>query len=138
MKKLEEKLESQQVKNNILLSIMALNKVHRRAKIKRRIRKKIFGTNALPRLSVFRSNKQIYAQLIDDLTGKTIVSAGSLKEKANKEGNKINQATAVGKLIAEKAQKAGISSVVFDRNGYLYHGRVKSLADAAREGGLNF
>ncbi|MBM3418338.1 MAG: 50S ribosomal protein L18 [Bacteroidetes bacterium] len=117
---------------------MALNKVHRRAKIKRRIRKKIFGTNALPRLSVFRSNKQIYAQLIDDLTGKTIVSAGSLKEKANKEGNKINQATAVGKLIAEKAQKAGISSVVFDRNGYLYHGRVKSLADAAREGGLNF
>ena len=117
---------------------MALNKVQRRAKIKRRIRKKIFGTNELPRLSVFRSNKQIYAQLIDDLTGKTIVSAGSLKEKVNKEGNKTNQATAVGKLIAEKAQKAGISSVVFDRNGYLYHGRVKSLADAAREGGLNF
>lgn len=117
---------------------MALNKVLRRAKIKRRIRKKVFGTSVLPRLSVFRSNKQIYAQLIDDLSGKTIVSAGSLNEKAAQDGNKINQASVVGKMIAEKAQKAGITSVVFDRNGYLYHGRVKSLADAAREGGLKF
>ncbi|MBM3453758.1 MAG: 50S ribosomal protein L18 [Bacteroidetes bacterium] len=117
---------------------MALNKVLRRAKIKRRIRKKISGTTVLPRLSVFRSNKQIYAQLIDDVSGKTIASAGSLKEKAKKEGNKIIQASVVGKMIAEKAQQAGITCVVFDRNGYLYHGRVKSLADAAREGGLNF
>jgi large subunit ribosomal protein L18 len=117
---------------------MALNKVLRRAKIKRRIRKKVFGTVVLPRLSVFRSNKQIYAQLIDDLTGKTLVSSASLKEKSAQEGNKINQATVVGKLIAEKAQKAGITTVVFDRNGYLYHGRVKSLADAARDGGLKF
>lgn len=117
---------------------MALNKVLRRAKIKRRIRKKVFGTIVLPRLSVFRSNKQIYAQLIDDLTGKTLVSAASLKEKSAQEGNKINQAIVVGKLIAEKAQKAGITTVVFDRNGYLYHGRVKSLADAARDGGLKF
>ena len=117
---------------------MALNKVLRRAKIKRRLRKKVFGTVVLPRLSVFRSNKQIYAQLIDDLTGKTLVSAASLKEKSAQEGNKINQATVGGKLIAEKAQKAGITTVVFDRNGYLYHGRVKSLADAARDGGLKF
>ena len=110
----------------------------RRAKIRARVRSTVKGTAERPRLSVFRSNKQIYAQLIDDLSGKTIVSAGSLKEKAAQDGNKINQASVVGKMIAEKAQKAGITSVVFDRNGYLYHGRVKSLADAAREGGLKF
>lgn len=115
---------------------MAFSKLKRRAKIKRRIRKKIFGTTSHPRLTVFRSNKQIYAQVIDDTTGTTLVSASSYKKVEN--GNKVEQAAVVGKLLAEKAVKAGISTVVFDRNGYLYHGRVKSLADAAREGGLKF
>ena len=114
---------------------MAFSKINRRAKIKRRIRKKISGTSAMPRLSVFRSNKQIYAQIIDDTTGKTLVSASSYNNKAAK-GNKVEQAAVVGKQVAELAKKAGIETVVFDRNGYLYHGRVKSLADSAREGGL--
>lgn len=117
---------------------MALNKVLRRAKIKRRIRKRVTGTSLIPRLSVYRSNKQIYAQLIDDATGKTLASAGSFKQKEAQNVNKITQATMIGKKIAEKAQEAGIKTVVFDRNGYLYHGRVKSLADSAREGGLKF
>ncbi len=117
---------------------MANRKVLRRAKIKRRIRKKVFGTSSIPRLSVFRSNKQIYAQLIDDLTGKTIASSGSLKNDDASKGSKTTQATVVGKGIAEKAKKSGIETVVFDRNGYLYHGRVKSLAESAREGGLKF
>jgi len=117
---------------------MALNKILRRAKIKRRIRKKVFGTSAVPRLSVFRSNKQIYAQIIDDTTGKTLASAGSLKNDAAQKVAKKEQAVLVGKLIAENATKAGVQSVVFDRNGYLYHGRVKSLADSARESGLKF
>tara|TARA_B110000285_G_C14615439_1_gene376750 strand:+ start:90 stop:443 length:354 start_codon:yes stop_codon:yes gene_type:complete len=115
---------------------MAFSKVNRRAKIKRRIRKNITGTTAIPRLSVFRSNKQIYAQIIDDSTGKTLVSASSYNNKAAAKGNKIEQAVVVGREVAEKAVKAGVSTVVFDRNGYLYHGRVKSLADSAREGGL--
>jgi len=115
---------------------MAFSKVNRRAKIKRRIRKNITGTTAMPRLSVFRSNKQIYAQVIDDSTGKTLVSASSYNNKAAEKGNKKEQAAVVGKEVAEKAIKAGIKTVVFDRNGYLYHGRVKSLADSAREGGL--
>jgi large subunit ribosomal protein L18 len=114
---------------------MAFSKVTRRAKIKRRIRKKITGTSEMPRLSVFRSNKQIYAQIIDDSTGKTLVAASSINNKAVK-GTKIEQAAVVGKEVAEKAVKAGIEKAVFDRNGYLYHGRVKSLADSAREGGL--
>ncbi|NBU92276.1 MAG: 50S ribosomal protein L18 [Flavobacteriia bacterium] len=117
---------------------MALKKTLRRAKIKRRIRKKVFGTTAVPRLSVFRSNKQIYAQIIDDTTGKTLVSAGSLKNDEAQNVPKKEQANVVGKMIAENATKAGIQQVVFDRNGYLYHGRVKSLADAAREAGLKF
>ena len=117
---------------------MALNKVLRRAKIKRRIRKKIFGTAAIPRLSVFRSNKQIYAQIIDDTTGKTLASAGSLKHEEAQKAAKLDQAVMVGKIIAENATKAGIQAVVFDRNVYLYHGRVKSLADSARESGLKF
>ena len=117
---------------------MALNKVLRRAKIKRRIRKKVTGTSLIPRLSVYRSNKQIYAQLIDDATGKTLASAGSFKQKEAQNVNKITQATMIGKKIAEKAQEVGIKTIVFDRNGYLYHGRVKSLADSAREGGLKF
>ena len=113
-------------------------KVLRRAKIKRRIRKKVFGTTAIPRLTVFRSNKQIYAQLVDDISGKTLASAGSLKMEDAQKTNKVNQASIVGKKIAEVAAQAGIEKVVFDRNGYLYHGRIKSLADSAREGGLKF
>lgn len=116
---------------------MAFSKVTRRAKIKRRIRKNITGTSTKPRLTVFRSNKQIYAQIIDDATGNTLVSASTYNNKVAK-GTKIEQAAAVGKEVAEKAIKAGIETVVFDRNGYLYHGRVKSLADSAREGGLKF
>lgn len=118
---------------------MALTKQARRYRIKKRIRKIINGTPENPRLSVFRSNKQIYAQIIDDLSGKTLVSASSLdKEIDAGKVNKTEQATMVGKLIAEKAKKANIEKVVFDRNGYLYHGRVKSIAEAAREGGLKF
>ena len=92
----------------------------------------------VPRLSVYRSNKQIYAQIIDDISGKTLASAASLKNEAAQKVAKLNQATMVGKLIADKAKKAGIETVVFDRNGYLYHGRVKSLAESAREAGLKF
>ena len=117
---------------------MAFSKLNRRAKIKRRIRKKITGTTSTPRLSVYRSNKQIYAQIIDDSKGTTLASASSYKNTAADKVNKIEQAQIVGKELAEKAIKAGIASVVFDRNGYLYHGRVKSLADSAREGGLKF
>lgn len=104
-------------------------------KIKFRIRKNVNGTAERPRLSVFRSNKQIYAQVINDITGTTLASASSLGlEKMPKD----EQAQKVGELIAQKAQAVGIEAVVFDRNGYLYHGRVKELADAARKGGLNF
>ena len=110
-----------------------------RLKIKRRVRGKVAGTAERPRLSVFRSNKQIYAQIIDDLNGVTLASASSLSKKDSAKGQpKLEQAASVGKMIAETAKKAGIESVVFDRNGYLYHGRVKQLAEAAREGGLKF
>ena len=112
-----------------------ITKIERRIKIKTCIRSKISGTASRPRLSVFRSNKQIYAQLIDDLAGKTLAAASS---KGIEDGSKSEIAAKVGKAIAEKAMAAGISEVVFDRNGYLFHGRVKSLADAAREGGLKF
>lgn len=118
---------------------MTLTKVERRIRIKRRIRKVVFGTAVRPRLSVFRSNRQISAQLIDDNAGKTLVSASSLcKEISEKKVTKTEQAQLLGSMIAEKAKAVGIDSVVFDRNGYLYHGRVKALADAAREGGLKF
>jgi large subunit ribosomal protein L18 len=118
---------------------MALTKVQRRTRIKSRVRTVVSGTAERPRLSVFRSNKQIYAQLIDDVQGTTLVAASSSdKAIASAEGSKSEKAAMVGKLVAEKASKAGISEVVFDRNGYLYHGRVKQLADAAREGGLKF
>ena len=110
-------------------------KIERRIKIKYRIRKSVNGTAERPRLSVFRSNKQIYAQVINDLTGTTLASASSLGLETMP---KKEQAAKVGALVAEKALAAGITSVVFDRNGYLYHGRVKELADAARNGGLNF
>jgi large subunit ribosomal protein L18 len=112
-----------------------ISKIQRRNKIKTRIRGKVSGTAARPRMTVFRSNKQIYVQLIDDQEGKTLVAASS---KGIEEGTKIEIAAKVGKAAAEKALAAGITEVVFDRNGYLFHGRVKSLADAAREGGLKF
>jgi large subunit ribosomal protein L18 len=119
---------------------MALTKVKRRKRIKMRIRKNIVGTQERPRMTVFRSNKEMYVQLVDDLSGKTLVAASSLmKDEVKSDGmNKTEQAKQVGKLIARKSQDQGISTVIFDRNGYLYHGRVKALADAAREGGLKF
>jgi large subunit ribosomal protein L18 len=117
---------------------MALTKEKRRLRIRRRIRKTNSGSEAAPRLSVFRSNKEIYAQLIDDTNGKTIAAASSRDKEIEKNDNKSNTAVAVGKLIAEKALKAGISTITFDRGGYLYHGRVKSLAEGAREAGLKF
>lgn len=116
---------------------MALTKVEKRIRVKRRVRKNIFGTAEKPRLSVYRSNKEIYAQLVDDNNGKTLASASS-KDKSIKGGTKSEKSVAVGKLIAEKAKKAGIENVIFDRNGFVYHGRVKNLAEAAREGGLQF
>jgi large subunit ribosomal protein L18 len=117
---------------------MAFSKQTRRAKIKRTIRKKVEGTSARPRLTIYRSNKDIYVQVIDDLQGRTLVSASSLKDAKAHVASGVEQAKLVGHLIAEKAKDAGIDKVVFDRNGYLYHGRVKALADAAREAGLNF
>ncbi len=104
-----------------------------------RIRKRLVGSAIRPRLNVFRSSKHIYAQLIDDATGVTLASASSLdKELALKAGGNVEAATAVGTLIAKKAQEKGLSEVIFDRGGYLYHGRVKALAEAAREAGLQF
>jgi large subunit ribosomal protein L18 len=119
---------------------MALTKLERKERIKMRIRKKINGTAERPRLSVFRSNKQIYVQVVDDLNGVTLLSACSKeKEVASVTGiKKTEQAKLVGKLLASKCREKGIENVVFDRSGYKYHGRVKSLADAAREGGLKF
>ncbi len=112
-----------------------VSKIARRNKIKTRIRGKISGTAARPRMSVFRSNKGIYVQLIDDLAGSTLVAASS---KGLEGGTKIEVAARVGAAVAKKALESGITEVVFDRNGYLFHGRVKSLADAAREAGLKF
>lgn len=117
---------------------MAITKEYRRSRIKSRIRKVVTGTADAPRLSVFRSNKGIYAQVIDDQSGKTLAAASSLKVENAKNINKTEQARLIGKAIAEKAIAAGITTVRFDRNGYLYHGRVKSLAEAAREAGLKF
>ena len=118
---------------------MALTKNERRLRIKNRIRKVVSGTEARPRLSVFRSNKEIYAQIVDDVTGKTIVASSSRdKDISSSKGNKVEVAALVGKSIAEKALKAGVETISFDRGGYLYHGRVKSLAEGAREGGLKF
>ena len=111
------------------------SKIQRRNKLKMRIRGRISGTAERPRMTVFRSNKQIYVQFIDDLAGVTLVSASS---KGLEEGTKTEIAAQVGKEAAKKALEAGITEVVFDRNGYLFHGRVKSLADAAREAGLKF
>ena len=116
---------------------MSLNKSERRQRIKFRIRKIVSGTAAKPRLSVFRSNKEIYAQVIDDVNGVTIAAASSRDEEITK-GTNIETAAAVGKLVAEKALKAGIDTVSFDRGGYLYHGRIQSLAEGARAAGLKF
>ncbi|MFI3319248.1 MAG: 50S ribosomal protein L18 [Rikenellaceae bacterium] len=118
---------------------MSLNKTERRARIKMRIRKIVSGTAETPRMTVFRSNKQIYVQFIDDLAGATLVAASSTEVAAESAGkNKKEVAALVGKLAAERAVAKGIEKVAFDRNGYLYHGRVQMLADAAREGGLKF
>jgi len=118
---------------------MALSKNERRDRIRFRIRKSVSGTVNRPRLAVFRSNKEIYAQLIDDVNGKTITAASSRdKDIDASKANKTEAAKLVGKAIAEKAAKAGVESITFDRGGYLYHGRVKSLAEGAREGGLKF
>jgi large subunit ribosomal protein L18 len=119
---------------------MAITKQERRHRIKMRIRKVVHGTTVKPRLSVFRSNRGIYVQIIDDTAGRTLLSVSSRnKEVMAKTGiSKTEQAKMVGKLAAEKSKEAGITEIIFDRNGYLYHGRVKALAEAAREGGLKF
>ena len=114
---------------------MTINKEQRRQRIKYRVRNKISGTSTRPRMSVFRSNKQIYVQIINDETGTTLVAASSLGMETMP---KQEQAEKVGELIAQKALEVGINEVVFDRNGYLYHGRVKNVADGARKGGLKF
>jgi large subunit ribosomal protein L18 len=117
---------------------MSLTKSERRQRIKFRIRKIVSGTASNPRLSVFRSNKEIYAQLVDDTNGTTLLAASSRDKEVSDKGTNVEKAVAVGKLIAEKALKAGIENVTFDRGGYLYHGRVKSLAEGARAAGLKF
>ena len=120
---------------------MSLTKIERREMIKMRIRKIVNGTPEQPRMTVFRSNKKIYVQFIDDLAGATLATASSLDKEVVAEAagkNKCEIAALVGKLAAQRAAEKGISTVAFDRNGYLYHGRVKMLADAAREGGLKF
>jgi large subunit ribosomal protein L18 len=117
---------------------MALSKLEKRIRIKRRVRGKISGSADLPRLSVYKSNKEIYAQLIDDKDGKTLASASSREKGVDANGTKTDVSAAVGKAIAAKAIAAGIETIVFDRNGFVYHGRVKALADGAREGGLKF
>ncbi|MBP3254311.1 MAG: 50S ribosomal protein L18 [Bacteroidales bacterium] len=117
---------------------MATTKDIRRLKIKMRIRKKVNGTNEKPRLTVFRSNKEIYAQIVNDVERMTIAAASSREKGFEKKGTKSEVASTIGRLIAERALAKGVTTVVFDRNGYLYHGRVKSLAEAARENGLKF
>lgn len=117
---------------------MALSKQQRRQRIKRRSLQSVLGTAERPRLSVYRSNKQFYAQLIDDTSGTTLVAAGSLKVTEAQKVARLEQARIMGKQLAEKAVAAGYSNVVFDRSGYLYHGRVKQFAEAAREAGLKF
>ena len=115
-----------------------LTKPQARARRHKRVRGKVFGTAERPRLVVFRSNAGIEAQLVDDSDGKTLAAASWLHLKKTFKGNKTQQAAEVGKLLAESAKKANLETVVFDRGGYLYHGRVKALAEAAREGGLKF
>ncbi len=116
---------------------MPITKLQRRHRVKRGIRKKLFGTAERPRLTVFRSNKNIYAQLVDDLNGHTLAAANSLQEGISG-SNPVEKANAVGKAVAEAAKADGIETIIFDRNGYQYHGRVQALAEGAREGGLSF
>ena len=116
----------------------ARQRVEARGRIRERIRRKVTGTSERPRLAVFRSLKSIYAQVIDDSTGQTIASASSLEKDAGAKGANAAAAKAVGALIAKKAKDKGVTRVVFDRGGYLYHGNIKALADAARENGLEF
>ena len=113
---------------------MMKSRKDKRQKIRYSIRKKVSGTSERPRLAIFRSNREIYAQLIDDISGNTLASASSFEAK----GTKIEQANIVGKLIADNAKKVGVDTVVFDRGGFLYHGRIKALADSARNAGLKF
>jgi len=117
---------------------MAFSKLKRRRRIQLRVKKKVRGTSEKPRLNVYRSNRFIYCQLIDDLAGHTLAAADSREENIATKGTKVDQAKEVGKLLAERAKAAQIENVVFDRGGNLYHGRVKALADGAREGGLKF
>lgn len=118
---------------------MIAKKLKRRNRIRQSIRAKVKGTAERPRLSVYRSNKEIYAQLIDDLNGHTLAYAASSEgDLAGNKGTKVEKSKKVGEALAKRAKDAGIESVVFDRGGYLYHGRVKALADGAREGGLKF
>ncbi|NMM49419.1 50S ribosomal protein L18 [Marinigracilibium pacificum] len=117
---------------------MAIKKYNRRLRIRRGIRKKISGTAERPRLSVYKSNTSIYAQLIDDINGNTLAFASSKELNPSKKNFNVEDASTVGKKLAEKAKSNGIETIVFDRSGYRYHGRIKSLADGAREGGLKF
>ncbi len=117
---------------------MRFSKEGRRRKIHYRIRQKIRGTAERPRVSVYRSNKSIYVQLVDDINGHTLAAANSLDASIPKDVNKTEQSKAVGKLLADRAKAENITTAVFDRGGYLYHGRVKALAEGAREGGLDF
>ena len=117
---------------------MSLSKSERRQRIKFRIRKIVSGTAARPRLSIFRSNKEIYAQLIDDANGVTLLAISSRDKGVDSKGTNVEVANIVGKLVAEKALKSGIDTITFDRGGYLYHGRIKSLAEGARAAGLKF
>ena len=117
---------------------MQFTKAKRRKRIQHRVRRHIRGTAERPRLNVFRSNHHIYAQLIDDLAGHTLASASTLESSVEQQGSKTEQAAAIGKLLADRAREKNIENVVFDRSGYLYHGRVKALAEGAREGGLKF
>ena len=115
-----------------------LNRKDARAKVRRRIRKKVSGTAERPRLAVHFSNQHVYAQLIDDVAGRTLAAASTLDKSIEKHAANVETAQKIGKMIAERAQAANVSTVVFDRGGHLFHGKVKALADAAREGGLQF
>ena len=121
-----------------MISKIKSKREFRRFRIKMRIRKVVKGTAEAPRLSVFRSNKQMYVQLIDDVAGRTILSVSSRNLSNEQKNTKTETARLVGQIVAERAKEMGITNVVFDRNGYLYHGRVKEVADAARNGGLKF
>ena len=134
----EKRFEEKQGKQPLKIIVMKLTKKDRRLRIKKRIRKVLFGTTHIPRLTVFRSNKEIYASIINDELNQTICSTSSLSKSFKNDGNKIQQSEEVGKNIAKLALSKGVKECCFDRNGYLYHGRVKSLAESARKEGLKF